>query len=196
LSSPAAQHCANVRRTFLNEHGCRLSFSPATCVQPVHDQTPVLGGGRGVVVCGSPGEAANAPTRGVVDGFSIKSWAERFFRVRAHAVFLSQAYYDIFVRNAFGNYRDVLKEMSFNMKMGKWLSFEDNNSVQYALDEDGDEIYPDENYARGERRRESPPCCRTHSCIPPSHRAISLRGHAVIFDRVSYEKHVSTPSYE
>mmetsp|Transcript_41477 Transcript_41477/g.125635 ORF Transcript_41477/g.125635 Transcript_41477/m.125635 type:complete len:267 (+) Transcript_41477:1846-2646(+) len=57
-------------------------------------------------------------------------------------------YYDSFVRNAFGNYRDVLREMSYSNLMGMWLSFEDNQAVQYALDRDGRALYPDENYAR------------------------------------------------
>jgi hypothetical protein len=34
---------------------------------------------------------------------------------------------------------------------GKWLSFEDNNRIQYAFDKDGNKLYPHENYARGER---------------------------------------------
>ena len=57
------------------------------------------------------------------------------------------AYYDVYVRNAFGNYRDVLKEVSYTSLMAHWLSFLDNASIQHAID-GGDEIYPDENYAR------------------------------------------------
>eukprot|EP00551_Chaetoceros_affinis_P001117 CAMPEP_0203636574 /NCGR_PEP_ID=MMETSP0088-20131115/3102_1 /ASSEMBLY_ACC=CAM_ASM_001087 /TAXON_ID=426623 /ORGANISM="Chaetoceros affinis, Strain CCMP159" /LENGTH=77 /DNA_ID=CAMNT_0050490757 /DNA_START=23 /DNA_END=253 /DNA_ORIENTATION=+ len=33
------------------------------------------------------------------------------------------AYYDIFVRNAFGNYRDILREISYNALMAENLSF-------------------------------------------------------------------------
>jgi uncharacterized protein (DUF1800 family) len=32
-------------------------------------------------------------------------------------------FYDIFVRNAFGNYRDILREASFSPTMGLYLSF-------------------------------------------------------------------------
>jgi cullin-associated NEDD8-dissociated protein 1 len=32
-------------------------------------------------------------------------------------------FYDIFVRNAFGNYRDILREASYSPTMGLYLSF-------------------------------------------------------------------------
>jgi len=58
-------------------------------------------------------------------------------------------YYDIFVRNAFGNFRDILKQISYNGIMSKWLSFTDNKSIQYDLDvANGVGAFPDENYAR------------------------------------------------
>ncbi len=57
-------------------------------------------------------------------------------------------YYDIFVRHAFGNYRDVLREISYSDSMSSWLSFVDNKSVQYHIDADAHVQYPDENYAR------------------------------------------------
>jgi uncharacterized protein (DUF1800 family) len=44
---------------------------------------------------------------------------------------LSEAYlnyYDIFVRNAFGNYRDVLKEVSQSPMMAEMLSFLESKS--------------------------------------------------------------------
>jgi uncharacterized protein (DUF1800 family) len=44
---------------------------------------------------------------------------------------LSEAYlnyYDIFVRNAFGNYRDVLKEVSYSPMMAEMLSFLESKS--------------------------------------------------------------------
>ena len=37
-------------------------------------------------------------------------------------------YYDIFVRNAFGSYRDVLKEVSQSPMMAEMLSFLDSKS--------------------------------------------------------------------
>jgi len=57
-------------------------------------------------------------------------------------------YYDIFVRNAFGNFRDVLKQIAYNPAMARWLSFKDNKSLQYDLDNGGPGAYPDENFAR------------------------------------------------
>ena len=57
-------------------------------------------------------------------------------------------YYDIFVRHAFGSFRDVLREVSYTDLMSEWLSFERNKSIQYNLDDEGEEKYPDENYAR------------------------------------------------
>jgi hypothetical protein len=199
-------HCANVRRSFLNEDGCeypmseysltnhvptiplshtpitkmsslslyflhslhslhagRLSFDPTACTQPDDDKTPILGNGRAVVICGSPGETSNDFSLGVVDGFSLKSWHERSARreIYKDGVFTEQkynawfhialrakdqlrqrvawalyqivpigavegfdprtepwmAYYDIYVRHAFGNYRDVLKEVSYTSLM-------------------------------------------------------------------------------
>jgi len=57
-------------------------------------------------------------------------------------------YYDIFVRNAFGNFKDILKQIAYNPAMARWLSFIDNKSLQYDLDNGGPGTYPDENFAR------------------------------------------------
>lgn len=57
-------------------------------------------------------------------------------------------YYDIFVRNAFGNYRDVLKQISYNEIMAVWLSFYNNQSVQSSINRKHGKNAPDENYAR------------------------------------------------
>jgi uncharacterized protein (DUF1800 family)/uncharacterized protein (DUF1501 family) len=58
------------------------------------------------------------------------------------------AFYDLFVKNAFGNYLTLMKEYSFNHIMGEWLSFKGNKSLQYNLEVEGRENYPDENFAR------------------------------------------------
>lgn len=50
-------------------------------------------------------------------------------------------YYDIFVRNAFGNYYDILEEVTYSPHMAYYLTYEKNTK------QDGD-IYPDENFAR------------------------------------------------
>ena len=51
-------------------------------------------------------------------------------------------WYDIFVRNAFGSYRDVLKQVSFSPLMSHYLTFHGNKAYAYA------KTHPDENYAR------------------------------------------------
>lgn len=51
-------------------------------------------------------------------------------------------YYDIFVRNAFGNYRDILREVSYSPLMARYLSFWNNKAYSRS------DSYPDENYAR------------------------------------------------
>ena len=57
-------------------------------------------------------------------------------------------YYDIFVRNAFGSYRDILKQVAFSHSMGAMLSSVDNKSYQYLVDEEEPPAFPDENFAR------------------------------------------------
>lgn len=51
-------------------------------------------------------------------------------------------YYDIFVRNAFGNYRDIMREVSFSPMMGGYLTYLYNTAFAWR------NTYPDENYAR------------------------------------------------
>lgn len=53
------------------------------------------------------------------------------------------SYYDIFVRNAFGNFRDILSEVTWHPHMGYYLSHLNNRKEIPARN-----IYPDENYAR------------------------------------------------
>lgn len=52
-------------------------------------------------------------------------------------------YYDILLRNAFGNYRDLLEEVTLNPVMGEYLSMKGNRRP-----DDLENIQPDENYAR------------------------------------------------
>jgi len=58
------------------------------------------------------------------------------------------AYYDIFVRNAFGNYRDVLREISYNALMAENLSFLGSKSSAYVLERYRVKTSADENFAR------------------------------------------------
>jgi uncharacterized protein (DUF1800 family)/uncharacterized protein (DUF1501 family) len=57
-------------------------------------------------------------------------------------------YYDILVRNAFGNYVDILKEISFNPLNAESLSYRDSRSVANAFAATNAVFFPDENYAR------------------------------------------------
>lgn len=52
-------------------------------------------------------------------------------------------YYDILLRHAFGNYRDLLQEVTLNPIMGEYLSMKGNRKPDPA-----ENIQPDENYAR------------------------------------------------
>eukprot|EP00937_MAST-01D_sp_MAST-1D-sp2_P007544 g7544.t1 len=51
-------------------------------------------------------------------------------------------WHDLFVRNAFGNYRDVLREVSYSPIMGEFLTHLNNKAFIY------EGRFPDENYAR------------------------------------------------
>lgn len=53
------------------------------------------------------------------------------------------SYYDIFVRHAFGNFRDILSEVTWHPHMGYYLSHLNNKKARPARG-----IFPDENYAR------------------------------------------------
>ena len=57
-------------------------------------------------------------------------------------------YYDIFVRNAFGNYRNVLREVSYSQRMGGMLSYLKNKAQQHFVDIGDPVAFPDENFAR------------------------------------------------
>ena len=52
-------------------------------------------------------------------------------------------YYDIFVRNAFGNYRDVLQQVALHPCMGRYLSHVGNQKADPTINR-----FPDENFAR------------------------------------------------
>ncbi len=52
-------------------------------------------------------------------------------------------FYDIFVRRAFGNYRDVLLDVALHPCMGRYLSHVGNQKAIPAINQ-----YPDENFAR------------------------------------------------
>lgn len=58
------------------------------------------------------------------------------------------AYYDIFVRHAFGSYYDILREISFNPLMSENLSFFRSRSVGEVFVSEGVVQHADENFAR------------------------------------------------
>jgi hypothetical protein len=57
-------------------------------------------------------------------------------------------YYDIFVHNAFGNYFDILKEVTYSPMMSEMLSYCDGQSIGYAFTRYNRLQYADENFAR------------------------------------------------
>ncbi len=59
------------------------------------------------------------------------------------APFALADYYDVLARNAFGNYRDLMEEVTLHPAMGVYLSMLGNEKPNPALN-----IRPDENYAR------------------------------------------------
>lgn len=66
----------------------------------------------------------------------------------AHMTEAFVAYYDIFVRHAFGNYRDVLREVTFSPLMGEMLSYSGSRSTAYIWESEQRLEYADENFAR------------------------------------------------
>lgn len=52
-------------------------------------------------------------------------------------------FYDIFIRHAFGNYRDILGEVTRHPAMGRYLSHVGNQKARPEINQ-----FPDENYAR------------------------------------------------
>ena len=54
-------------------------------------------------------------------------------------------YYDMLLDNAFGNYRNLLKDVTYHPAMGTYLTYMNNPKQQTV---NGQIIFPDENYAR------------------------------------------------
>jgi uncharacterized protein (DUF1800 family) len=58
-------------------------------------------------------------------------------------------FYDIFTRHAFGNYFDILKEVTYHPLMAEMLTYLNGESTGYAWSVGAqDFLKPDENYAR------------------------------------------------
>lgn len=58
------------------------------------------------------------------------------------------AFYDIFVRHAFGNYKNVLKEVAYSPMMADMLTYLDQKSTAAVWQEEGIISFADENFAR------------------------------------------------
>lgn len=72
------------------------------------------------------------------------SWAlSQIFAISQEAVSEVQhtesfaTYYDIFVRHAFGNYFDILKEVSYSGMMASMLTYFRSQSTAYVLSREG-----------------------------------------------------------
>lgn len=190
--------CSNAPRSFLNEDGCRLSYSPFACEES-NGGDPRSGvpnpNSEPIVVCGSVGEVANDLQLGATNGYDLvnsdvsktfnrNTYLDGEFKEYKNIVWANHAlgapdqlrarvawalyqiipigtpntdntntetwlqYYDIFVRHAFGSFKDILKEISYTDVMSVWLTFSENKSLQYNLDDGKGSIHPDENFAR------------------------------------------------
>ena len=72
----------------------------------------------------------------------VENLAEPYFRKHADGL---SAYMDILTKNAFGNYKDLLLEISHSSSMGVYLTYNGSQKKQIV---GNTIIYPDENYAR------------------------------------------------
>ena len=73
----------------------------------------------------------------------VESDFEPIFIRRGEAL---SRYFDILAKNALGNYKQLLTDISFNSGMSLFLTF--NGSKKLHQNEAGVNVYPDENYAR------------------------------------------------
>ncbi len=75
--------------------------------------------------------------------------SELLTNLRLHRPSQYTNYYDMFVKNAFGNFFDILKEASFSPLMGEHLSYLRSKSHSYVYHEEDKRISrADENYVR------------------------------------------------
>ncbi len=58
------------------------------------------------------------------------------------------AYYDIFIRNAFNTYKEVLREVAYSPLMAEMLTYHQSKSKEYIWDEESEIRFSDENFAR------------------------------------------------
>jgi len=75
------------------------------------------------------------------------------------------AFYDIFVRHAFGNLREVLREISYSPPMSMFLTFLDSESFAF----ENKRQHPDENFARELMQVRSSTVLRLSFHVVPAH---------------------------
>lgn len=75
----------------------------------------------------------------VVAPYALESWY-------TNEIYLT--YYDIFVRHAFGNYRTILKEVSYSPAMAEMLSYLNSESTAIVWEYSQGYQFADENFAR------------------------------------------------
>jgi hypothetical protein len=79
--------------------------------------------------------------------YQILAISPNFLSIEEH-VECYLAYYDIFVRHSFGNYFDILKEVTYSPMMAEMLTFVGGQSTGYVWTNSARLQYADENYAR------------------------------------------------
>ena len=72
-----------------------------------------------------------------------KPFVQTVMNTEQHTMF-----YDIFIRHAFGSFRDILKEVAYSPIMGENLSFLDGRSTYFQWKVFKNVAYADENFAR------------------------------------------------
>ena len=166
--------CANSRRSIFNEHSCKISHEPNTCLVYNEAIEKITSRQGGALVCGSIGEVAPDPLKddyydllnhhldvqdyryshkrvwqqiALFSGDQLRqrvAWAlSQIMVVPSGVLHGSQnaegnsMYYDIFVRNAFNNYIDVLRAVSYHPKMAETLTYTHNKSLRRIWDLNG-----------------------------------------------------------
>ena len=165
--------CANARRSIFNEHSCKISHEPNTCLVYNEAIQKITSRQGGALVCGSIGEVAPDPLQedyydlpyfvraheylyshkriwqqvALFSGVQLRqrvAWALSQIMVIPSGVLHgsqnaegNSMFYDIFVRNAFGNYLDVLRAVSYHPKMAETLTFTHNKSLRRIWDLNG-----------------------------------------------------------
>ena len=68
------------------------------------------------------------------------------FKASLIAILTSIVVFFMQMRNAFGNYRDVMKEVSYSPVMGDMLTYVGSQSTAFVLEDEGNLEYADEKY--------------------------------------------------